>query len=268
MRKNFSLKLGFAHATNGQPYNCPWWADAEIYALAYLHSKGVEIPPPAWALLQHDYYSLIARGVAGLGSNDPASRQDLYERARAAQLNSFVSALSPEAIERERSVLDQAIRTVEQVENDSRIIFDYAAFCEKYATRSDRFYDANVLPYPKEAIITAIERQIVRSPPGALLDWLRSGAIFMWNFLEGIGSDPLPFKGVDVSQVGTSADPEALRRIWANSEYQRDVERSSHFTEIAEREKKEVEERIAIALRIRRDLRHYLEAVQTYPNRP
>jgi hypothetical protein len=255
MRKNLSLKLGFAHATKGQPYNCPWWADDEVYALAYLHGKGVEVAPPAWSLLQHDYYSLIARGISGLGSNTPDARQTLYERARAAQLKSFDPALTPAAIERERSVLDQAIRTVEQVESDSKTVFDYATFCEQTTIRPDCFYDANVLPYPKEAILSAIERQIVRSPPDALVDWLSSGALFMWNFLEGVGPDPLPFKGLDISQ--TPADHEALRRIWTSPEYQRDVERSSQFMAIAEREKNEVEERIASALRIRTALRYY-----------
>ena len=201
MRKSLSWKLGFEHAMKGQPYSCPWWADHEIYALAYLQGKGVEIPPPAWARLQQDYYSLIARAVAGLDSNTPDSRQALFERARAAQLNSFDPALSPAAIERERDVLDQAIRTLEQVESDSKIVFDYAAFCEENATRQDCFYDASLLPYPKEAIITAIERQIVRSPSEAHLDgceavilyledWLRSGAFFMWKFPGGGWSRP------------------------------------------------------------------------------
>jgi hypothetical protein len=210
---------------------------------------------PQARALQHDYYSLIARSVAGLDSNTPDSRQALYERARAAQLNSFDPALSPDAIERERDVLDQAIRTLEQVESDSKIIFDYAVFCEDNTTRPDGFYDASVLPYPKEAIITAIERQIVRSPPDALADWLRVSSISMWNFPEGVGPDPLPFKDLDGSQVDTYADPEALRRIWTR--------RSSRFIAIAEREKKEVEERIATALRIRRDLRHSLRAVRS-----
>jgi hypothetical protein len=245
MRQRLSWKLGFGHATKGQAYICPWWADHEIYALAYLQGKGVEIPPPAWALLQHDYYSLIVRAVAGLGSNTPDSRQALYDRARAAQLNSFDPALSPAEIERERDVLEQAIRTVEQVEGDSKIIFDYAAFCEENSTRPDCFYDASLLPYPKEAIITAMERQIVRSPPEALVDWLRSGAMFMWNFLEEVGPDPLPFKGLDISPGNTS-----------------------HFIAIAERDKMGVEERIATALRIRRALRRSRQAVQIHRIRP
>ena len=137
--------------------------------------------------------------------------------------------------------MEQAIRTVEQIGSDSKIIFDYAAFCEKSEIRPDCFYDTSLLPYPKEAIITGIERQLVRSPPAALVDWLRSGAMFIWNFLEGAGPDPLPFKGLDISQGNTS-----------------------HSIAIAEREEKEVEERIATALRIRTALRRSRQAVQSH----
>jgi hypothetical protein len=65
--------------------------------------------------------------------------------------------------------------------------------------------------------------------------------MFIWNFLEGVGSDPLPFKDLDISQGNTT-----------------------HSIAIAEREKKEVEERIAIALRIRRALRRSRQAVQSH----
>ena len=115
------------------------------------------------------------------------------------------------------SVLDQAIRTVEQVESNSKIVFDYATFCEQTTIRPDCFYDANVLPYPKEAILSAIERQIVRSPPDALVDWLSSGALFMWNFLEGVGPDPLPFKGLDISQGDTPRRPRSVEAYLGQS---------------------------------------------------
>ena len=65
--------------------------------------------------------------------------------------------------------------------------------------------------------------------------------MFIWNFLEGVGPDPLPFKGLDIWQGNTS-----------------------HSIAIAEREEKEVEERIATALRIRRALRRSAQAVQSH----
>jgi hypothetical protein len=85
-----------------------------VYALAYLQGMGVDIPsPPAEATSKRNYYSLIARAVAGLDTSTRDSRQALYERARAAQLNSIDPALSPAATKRERDALEQAIRTVE-----------------------------------------------------------------------------------------------------------------------------------------------------------
>ena len=62
MRKKLSWKLGFGHvdlvicpprAAVGLPFRC---------ALAYLLGKGIDIPPPAWALRQNDYYSLSMSG--------------------------------------------------------------------------------------------------------------------------------------------------------------------------------------------------------------
>jgi hypothetical protein len=49
-----------------------------------------------------------------------------------------------------------------------------------------RFYDASELPQPKEAIIAAIEREIVRSPLEKQVELLQTAGAFMWNFLEGI----------------------------------------------------------------------------------
>jgi hypothetical protein len=111
------------------------------------------------------------------------------------------------------------------------------------------------LPHPKEAIIAAIEREIVRSPSEEYVDWLRSGGAFMWNFLEGVGPYPLPFPGVDNMQPPrghASADPLVeLRQIIAGPEFQRDMERSASFLTVAEEENNEVETRIAAAIGIR-----------------
>src|SRR5271155_5622540 len=82
-----------------------------------------------------DYFSLIARAVAGLNSRSRHSRQALYDRARAALVTQF-SKLEPAPAEseRERQALEQAIRKVEaewlrpaeQAMNDAKIIADYA----------------------------------------------------------------------------------------------------------------------------------------------
>ena len=215
-----------------------------------------------------DYYSLIARAVAGLHGSTRDYRLALYQRARVAQLNSFDPEISEAEFRHERNALEQAIRKVEkqaaavddeQSKKDLKIVSEYATFLEETTTRPDCFYDASALPHPRETIIAAIEREIVRSTFEEDVDWLRRSGAFMWNFLKGIGPYPLPFPGVDTSQSPrgrASADPlDELRRIIASPEFQRDVERSANFLAIAEEENKKVEVRIAVAIGIRRAMR-------------
>jgi hypothetical protein len=63
-----------------------------------------------------DYYTPIARAVAGLEKNNGENRRALYERARAAllaQLRGLIPALDESDITRERLALEEAIRKVE-----------------------------------------------------------------------------------------------------------------------------------------------------------
>jgi hypothetical protein len=216
----------------------------------------------------HDYRSLIARAVDGLHINVRETRLALYERARKAQLGSFEPTISDVDFRRERMALENAIRSIEieavasddkQANSDRKIVSDYATFLEETEMRQDCFYDASALPHPKETIIAAIEREIIRSPREEYVDWLRNGAVFMWSYLEGVGPYPMPFPGVDTSQPprgSASADPHVeLRQIIASTEFQRDVERSANFLPIAEEENKEVEARVAAAIGIRRAMR-------------
>jgi hypothetical protein len=142
--------------------------------------------------------------------------------------------------------------------SDAEIVSDYATFITKATTRVDCFYDVNVLPHPKDAIIAAIGREIIREPLEARVEWLRTSRAFLWNFLDSIGPDPLPLKGGlvqgDLSQLPqgvTPSDGSELRRIITSREYKEDVERSERFTAIAVRENKQIEERIATAIHIR-----------------
>jgi hypothetical protein len=216
----------------------------------------------------HDYRSLIARAVAGLHINVRETRLLLYERARKAQLGSFEPTISDVDFRRERMALEWAIRSIEteaaatddnRADTDRKIVSDYATFLEETETRQDCFYDASALPHPKETIITAIEREIIRSPREEYVDWLRSGVAFIWKFLDGVGPYPLPFPGVETSQPprgSASADPLVeLTQIIAGPEFQRDVGRSASLLTIAEEENNEVLARIAAAIEIRRATR-------------
>jgi hypothetical protein len=58
-----------------------------------------------------------------------------------------------------------------------------------------------------------------------------------------------------IHDFSTPADRDELERIVASVEYIRDVERTASLMDIAKREDKNVEERIAAAIRIRKEVR-------------
>lgn len=212
-----------------------------------------------------DYYSLIARAVDSLHINVRATRLLLYEKARRAQRSSLDPEIPEAEFRRERTALEKAIRTIEtkttaadeeQAKSDRKIVSDYAGFMVKAQTRLDCFYDASELPHPKATIIAAIEREIVRSPREEHVELLQTAGACMWNFLEGIGPVPRPLEGYSPLPQGSApADRDELRRIVSSLEYIRDVETTERLMDIAKREEKNVEERIAAAIRIRTEVR-------------
>jgi hypothetical protein len=223
-------------------------------------ASGRKVKPPG-----HDYNSLIARAVDALHINVRDTRLMLYEQARRAQRSSFDPEIPEAEFGRERTALEKAIRNVEtkaaaadegQAKSDRKIVSDYVRFMVEASARLDCFYDASQLPQPKEAIIAAIEREIVRSPLEKQVESLQTASALMWNFLEGIGPVPRPLEGYSrLPQGGTPADRDELERMVASVEYIRDIERTASLMDIAKREDKNVEERIAAAIRIRKEVR-------------
>jgi len=43
-RQRLSWKLGYRRGQSGRPYSCPWWADEQVFALAFMQGNGGEIP--------------------------------------------------------------------------------------------------------------------------------------------------------------------------------------------------------------------------------
>jgi hypothetical protein len=183
---------------------------------------------------------------------------------RRTQRSSFDPKIPEAEFRRERTALEKAIRAIEtmaaaidkkQAKSDRKIVSDYASFMVEAPTRLDCFYDASELLHPKEAIIAAIEREIVRSPLKKKIDLLQTAGAFMWNFLEGIGPIARPLEGYSrLPQSSAPADSDDLKRMVASVEYIRDVEMTGRLMDTANKEDKKVEERIAAAIRIRRQV--------------
>jgi hypothetical protein len=145
-------------------------------------------------------------------------------------------------------VLNEAMVRAE----DSTIVCDFADLMAKGTIRPDAFYDVSVLPHPKETIIAAIERQILWEPKQERIEWLKTGALLLWNFQRGVGSSPLPLLGENVGPMprgGMTADEiDAMAERIATSPNR---QRANQFRAIADSEAKQIEERIAAAIRLR-----------------
>jgi hypothetical protein len=154
------------------------------------------------------------------------------------------------------TVLNEAVtRADEQAERDVEIISDWGNLMTDRTIRPDTFYDVSVLPHPKEMIVAAIGRQILLAPNQELVDHLITGSIFLWNFLDGVGSKPLPFLGEELGPLHrkemTPETVEELRRrahLIANSPNRK---RADEFRAIADREAKLIDGRMAAAVRLR-----------------
>jgi hypothetical protein len=44
LRQSFSWKFGYGCGHEARALRCPWWPDKTVYAFAYVHGRGIEIP--------------------------------------------------------------------------------------------------------------------------------------------------------------------------------------------------------------------------------
>lgn len=138
--------------------------------------------------------------------------------------------------------------------SDTQIISDFGQFLTE-GNRPDHYYDESVLPHSKESIISALERQLVIEKSPIRVDWLRTGALFLFQFQAGVGPKPVPFGGFDIDQIPRGTTPEdmkELRRIISSPEFRQNEKRAAEIKLIAELDSMIIEKRIAAALARRR----------------
>ena len=136
-----------------------------------------------------------------------------------------------------------------QAKTDKRIVDDLADMMAQGRTRPLAFYDVSLLPYSKEIILKAIEREILREPSDARIELLKVGALFLTTFQEGIGSKPLFELGLDLDELRRRApDPREQLRIVAESA---EVERVRHFQSLKEIGTDQIIARLKAAVRSR-----------------
>jgi hypothetical protein len=75
----------------------------------------------------------------------------------------------------------------QQVEHDSKVISDFSACMAQDELKTALFHDVAVLPHPKETILRAIEREILREQLAPQVEWLKTGAAFLPCFQRDLG---------------------------------------------------------------------------------
>jgi hypothetical protein len=75
-------------------------------------------------------------------------------------------------------------RAEHQTERDNKVISDFAACMAQDELKTAPFHDVAVLPHPKETILRAIEREILREQHATRVEWLKAGATFLPFFQQ------------------------------------------------------------------------------------
>ena len=99
-----------------------------------------------------------------------------------------------------------------QQPSDRKIVEDYGIFVQRDAPLPTRIEDASVLPHAKNVIMDAIFREMARAKNDDIREFLKIGAIFLAQFQQGVGHEPLEMLGMDISKLPSTQDPQKLRR--------------------------------------------------------
>jgi hypothetical protein len=135
-------------------------------------------------------------------------------------------------------------------DSDEKIVSDLADLMATGGMKPDAFYDVSVLPHPKEDIILAIEREILREPSDARVEWLAVGAAFLPFFQQGIGPKPLFWVGADLAELQRSTpNVKEQATILVQSP---DRQRAERFLDAMKIETDQIQARIDAARRLRK----------------
>lgn len=133
--------------------------------------------------------------------------------------------------------------------SDEKIVSDLADLMAAGEVKPDAFYDVSALPHPKEDILLAIEREILREPSDARVEWLAVGAAFLPSFQPDIGTEPLFWVGADLAELQRSTpDVNEQMRVLAHSPGRERAERLLAHMRV---ESEQIQARISAARRLR-----------------
>lgn len=140
-------------------------------------------------------------------------------------------------------------------EERARIIADYGAFVERNPSGGGQIWDVKCLPYGKEAILDALCLEIVREHDEKRVEVLKVGALFLADYQDGVGDQPISMLGVDL----TSKDPASLnddeqRALAAKIADNPDRERFEANKLLVDKDLTDIQAKLLAAEQLRRDI--------------
>lgn len=98
-----------------------------------------------------------------------------------------------------------------KAEKRSEILSEYGEYLESHPTACE-IRDSKFLPHDKQAILEAIYLEIVRETDATRLEALKTCALMLADFQEGVGEQPLSPLGIDLTEL-TPADREDAKAL-------------------------------------------------------
>jgi hypothetical protein len=136
------------------------------------------------------------------------------------------------------------------IQSDKKIVSDLAELMATGSVKPDKFYDVSLLPHPKEAILLAVEREILHEPSDARVEWLAAGAGFLASFQVSVGPKPLSWFGVELADLRhLTSDPKKMAKLLAENP---DRARAERFLSLMKIESDQIQARVDVALRRRK----------------
>jgi hypothetical protein len=134
-----------------------------------------------------------------------------------------------------------------KADHDMKVISDFSALMARDDLKA-WFLDVAVLPHPKEEILRAIEREIIREPLAARVEWLKQGAFFLSTFQENVRSQSSLLTGA-VARASRDTSPEKI--LAEASKIRAGAEVDSELWQRCLTESDQISSRIAAAVRLR-----------------
>ena len=175
------------------------------------------------------------------------------EEAGKAWLEAYTDQGAPEVSAGGRPAVSMTDENRQKAEERVQIIADFGEFIENNPPAAE-ISDVKSLPHEKDAILSAICQEIIKTEDENMLEHLKVAALCLANFQEGVGDRPLsPYRDLTTTNPASLSDEDLMARvgqIFKNA----DTERFDSFQSLVEQNMSDIQARLLAAEQMRRNM--------------